>query len=64
MITTDYAVRGGKLIDLKKTVDKAVSKCSMVKQVFVSQRTGLEVPMGKLDHMLERVSIRICSTIY
>ena len=55
VITTDHAVRGGKLINLKQTVDNAVSKCPSIRNVFVSQRTGLDVPMGKLDKVLEKV---------
>ena len=55
VITTDQGVRGGKLIELKKTVDEAVSKCDKVKRVFVSTRTGANIPMGKLDIPLEQV---------
>jgi len=53
IITTDEGVRGGKIIPLKKTIDLAVSKCAHVERVFVSQRTGGDVPMGKLDVHLE-----------
>ncbi|KAI8484374.1 PREDICTED: acetyl-coenzyme A synthetase 2-like, mitochondrial isoform X2 [Branchiostoma belcheri] len=54
VITTDQAVRGGKVIELKKTVDAAVANCPMVKRVLVAQRTGQEVPMKhNLDFPLE-----------
>ena len=55
VITADQGVRGGKTIDLKRTVDEAVSKCSGVKHVFVMSRTGADVPMGKKDIPLEKV---------
>ena len=56
IVTTDQAVRGGKVIQLKKTVDEAVSKCpDIVKRVFVAKRTGAEVPMGEKDFCLEKV---------
>lgn len=39
VITANQSVRGGKLIDLKKTVDAAVKQCSSVKNVLVYKRT-------------------------
>lgn len=39
VITANQGVRGGKVIELKKTVDKAVSKCPSVERVFVYKRT-------------------------
>ncbi|XP_041352738.1 acetyl-coenzyme A synthetase 2-like, mitochondrial isoform X2 [Gigantopelta aegis] len=54
IITADQGVRGGKFIELKKTVDQAVEKCSCVKRVFVYQRTGGDVTMGKLDIPLDK----------
>lgn len=53
VITADQAVRGGKVIELKKTVDRAVKKCPTVKRVFVATRTGQRVPVTKLDIGLE-----------
>ncbi|XP_071963736.1 acetyl-coenzyme A synthetase 2-like, mitochondrial isoform X1 [Antedon mediterranea] len=54
VITTDQGVRGGKIIELKRTVDEAVDKCPTVKRVFVSKRTGAEdVPMSSIDISLE-----------
>ena len=45
VITADEGVRGGKHIDLKKNVDKALAKCPDVKRVLVFRHTGREVPM-------------------
>ncbi len=56
VITADQAVRGGKIIELKATVDTAVKKCPKVKRVFVSKRTGANVPIGNRDIPLEEVS--------
>ncbi len=58
VVTTDQAVRGGRLIDLKQTVNSAVEKCSCVKRVFMSRRTGADVPMTEKDILLEQVSNR------
>lgn len=54
-MTADQGLRGGRVIELKQTVDKAVSKCPSVKRVFVMQRTGAKVPMGATDFLLEKV---------
>ncbi|PIK60114.1 putative acetyl-coenzyme A synthetase 2-like, mitochondrial-like [Apostichopus japonicus] len=54
IITTDQGVRGGKLIELKKTVNAALDQCPGVKRVFVSQRTGNQVPAHQLDIPLEQ----------
>ena len=54
VITADEAVRGGKKIPLKPTVDRALADCPLVKTVFVQQRTGGEVRMqGGRDVWLE-----------
>jgi len=46
IVTADEAVRGGKKVPLKTTVDTAVSECPGVKNVLVMRRTGAEnVPM-------------------
>ena len=57
VITTDQGIRGGKIIPLKETVDKAVQDCDCVEKVFVSQRTGANVPMTKRDIPLQEVAI-------
>lgn len=55
VITADQGVRGGKIIELKHVVDEAVKTCDCVKRVFVYQRTGADVPMGKMDINLDKV---------
>lgn len=54
-MTTDQAVRGGKVIGLKATVDKAMEQCPKVKRVFVSKRTGADIPMYERDIPMEEV---------
>ena len=56
IITSDQAVRGGKLIELKATVDAAVALCPDVKRVFVTHRTGNKVSQTDKDIPLEEVS--------
>lgn len=53
IVTADEAVRGGKKIALKTTVDKAMESCPGVEKVFVMQRTGAQIPMGPKDVFLE-----------
>lgn len=55
IITMDQAVRGGKVIELKKVVDAAVAKCPSVKQVLVGTRTGASVNMGPKDIKLDKI---------
>lgn len=55
VITVNQGLRGGKIIDLKKTVDQAVKQCPGVKRVLVSMRTNSKVPMTALDVPLEEV---------
>ena len=61
VITADEAVRGGKKIPLKTTVDKALADCHGVKTVFVQRRTGGQVAMVNnrdlwLDDLMETAS--------
>ena len=57
-MTANQGVRGGKVIELKKTVDAAVTGCDCVENVFVMSRTGADVPMESgRDIKLEEVSI-------
>lgn len=57
-MTADQGVRGGKVIELKKTVDTAVNGCDCVENVFVMSRTGADVPMQSgRDIKLEEVSV-------
>ncbi|NWW50617.1 ACS2L synthetase, partial [Pedionomus torquatus] len=53
VITYNQGVRGGRIIELKTTVDEAVKTCSSIKHVFVAQRTDNKVQMGDRDISLE-----------
>ncbi|KAG7233261.1 hypothetical protein INR49_007340 [Caranx melampygus] len=55
VVTCNQGVRGGRLIELKSTVDAAVKSCPSVQHVFVSQRTEKKVEMGQLDVPLDKV---------
>lgn len=55
VITSDQAVRGGKVIELKKIVDSALEKCPSVRNVFVAERTSADVPMKTRDVPLNKV---------
>lgn len=55
MITVNQGVRGGKLLELKKTVDEAVQSCPTVQQVFVAMRTENPVPMTARDVAMDEV---------
>ena len=54
VLTCDQAVRGGKVIELKKTVDDAVARCPTVKRVFVGQRTGKSIDFNDKDFDLDK----------
>ncbi|KAJ8359562.1 hypothetical protein SKAU_G00160870 [Synaphobranchus kaupii] len=53
VVTCNQGVRGGRVIELKATVDAAVKMCPSVQCVFVAQRTSNRVPMTRLDILLE-----------
>uniref|UniRef100_A0A3Q3WDQ3 Propionate--CoA ligase n=1 Tax=Mola mola TaxID=94237 RepID=A0A3Q3WDQ3_MOLML len=53
VLTCNEAVRGGRIIPLKATVDAAVKSCPTVRHVFVSHRTDRPAAMGDLDIPLE-----------
>ncbi|XP_031960159.1 LOW QUALITY PROTEIN: acetyl-coenzyme A synthetase 2-like, mitochondrial [Corvus moneduloides] len=53
VITYNQGVRGGRIIELKTTVDEAVKNCPSIKHVFVAQRTDNKVQMGDRDIPLE-----------
>ncbi|KFW75585.1 hypothetical protein N305_14174, partial [Manacus vitellinus] len=55
VITYNQGVRGGRIIELKRTVDEAVKNCPSIKHVFVGQRTDNKVQMGDCDIPLEEV---------
>ena len=58
VITADQGVRGGKLIELKKTVVTAVANCQSVTAVLVAKRTGNPVVSSSLDVDLDEVRFR------
>lgn len=58
VITVNQGLRGGKVVELKKTVDQAVKQCPGVKRVLVSMRTDSQLSMTALDVLLEEV--RVC----
>ncbi|NXD79167.1 ACS2L synthetase, partial [Halcyon senegalensis] len=53
IITYNQGVRGGRIIELKMTVDEAVKNCPNIKHVFVAQRTDNKVQIGDRDIPLE-----------
>lgn len=53
VITFNEGVRGGRVIQLKATVDAAIKTCPSVQHVFVCQRTETPVVMGERDVRLE-----------
>lgn len=46
MITSNDAIRGGKLLPFKKTVDEALKSCSSVEKVLVIKRSDGECPFN------------------
>uniref|UniRef100_A0A3Q2NNR1 Acetyl-coenzyme A synthetase n=1 Tax=Fundulus heteroclitus TaxID=8078 RepID=A0A3Q2NNR1_FUNHE len=58
VITVNQGVRGGKITELKKTVDAAVRGCPTVQQVFVSMRTENRVEMTDRDFALEEEMLK------
>ncbi|XP_046645729.1 acetyl-coenzyme A synthetase 2-like, mitochondrial isoform X2 [Daphnia pulicaria] len=58
VITADQGMRGGKLIELKKTVVTAVEKCPTVKTILVAKRTGNPVVSSPLDVDLDEAMVK------
>ncbi len=57
IVTADEGIRGGKIIPLKKTVDKALESCPDVSKCIVVKRTGNEVNMLKdRDYYLDELT--------
>jgi acetyl-CoA synthetase len=57
VITADEGLRGGKHIELKKNVDRALEKCPDVTSVLVFRHTGRDVQMKSgRDHWYHEVS--------
>ena len=57
VLTVDQGVRGGKTLELKRTVDEAVEGLAFVRHVFVMKRTGGSVPHTPRDVSLEEVGL-------
>ncbi len=60
VVTADEGVRGGKIIPLKETTDKALETCPNVKKCLVIKRTNKKINLMKdrdvyLDDLLSRV---------
>uniref|UniRef100_A0A8C6V3M4 Acetyl-coenzyme A synthetase n=1 Tax=Naja naja TaxID=35670 RepID=A0A8C6V3M4_NAJNA len=53
VITCNQGVRGGRILELKNTVDEAVKNCPSVKCVFVAQRTDNKIHTCSHDILLE-----------
>ncbi|XP_056284027.1 acetyl-coenzyme A synthetase 2-like, mitochondrial [Pseudoliparis swirei] len=58
VITVNQGVRGGKVSELKKTVDTAVQSCPGVQQVFVAMRTETPVAMTARDVAMEEEMLK------
>ncbi|XP_031726205.1 acetyl-coenzyme A synthetase 2-like, mitochondrial isoform X2 [Anarrhichthys ocellatus] len=58
VITVNQGVRGGKVTQLKKTVDAAVQSCPAVKQVFVAMRTENPVAITARDVAMEEEMLK------
>ncbi|NXJ97710.1 ACS2L synthetase, partial [Corythaixoides concolor] len=61
VITYNQGVRGGRIIELKTTVDEGVKNCPRIKHVFVAQRTDNKVQMGDRDIPLEEEMAKAAS---
>uniref|UniRef100_A0A3B4XIX8 Acetyl-coenzyme A synthetase n=2 Tax=Seriola lalandi dorsalis TaxID=1841481 RepID=A0A3B4XIX8_SERLL len=58
VITVNQGVRGGKVTELKRTVDTAVQSCPTVQQVFVAMRTENPVVMTAKDVAMEEEMLK------
>ncbi|TNN82663.1 Acetyl-coenzyme A synthetase 2-like, mitochondrial [Liparis tanakae] len=58
VITVNQGVRGGKVSELKETVDTAVRSCPAVQQVFVAMRTENPVAMTARDVAMEEEMLK------
>ncbi|KAJ7413905.1 Acetyl-coenzyme A synthetase 2-like, mitochondrial [Willisornis vidua] len=61
VITYNQGVRGGRILELKTTVDEAVKNCPSIKHVFVAQRTDNKVHMSDCDIPLEEEMTKAAS---
>jgi acetyl-CoA synthetase len=44
VVTSDEAIRGRKIIPLKRMADEAVMACPSIERVFIAKRTGVKIP--------------------
>lgn len=52
----NQGIRGGKLIDLKTTVDSALQNCPSIKHAFVFKRTENKFERKKQDIVVDEVT--------
>ena len=58
VVTANQGVRGGKIIELKHTVDMAVEKSACVEHVFVCKRTDNPFVIGHKDVVVDELVIK------
>jgi len=61
VITADQGIRGGKVIELKKTVVDAVTRCPLVTTILTAKRTGKPVVSSPFDVDLDEVTFKSLS---
>ena len=70
VVTADQGLRGGKVIELKKTVDLAMKGCRDIKTCLVVKRTGADVNMTSgrdvylQDRLLKVTPLLVCRDIF
>ena len=55
VITCNQSCRGGKLINFKQTVDKALESCEFVQHVLVYKRTSNSFDLNPIDIVIDEV---------
>jgi acetyl-CoA synthetase len=63
IVTANQSLRGGKLIELKKTVEKAIEKCSSIKNVFIMRRTPADFSINEDEIIIDDVIHSIISAV-
>jgi len=58
VITADQGIRGGKVIELKKTVVDAVTRCPLVTTILTAKRTGKPVVSSPFDVDLDEAMMK------
>ena len=56
VITANQSVRAGKVIELKKTVETALTKCTSVKQTFIMKRTDANITLTDGEVLMDEVN--------